>query len=64
MEEELEEWICPECVEKRDIPLNWNESSKLGICPACGEYRRLCKKEAINELDGHESEIDQDRALA
>ena len=44
----MEEWICPECMEKYEIGQEGHDE-QLGICPMCHEYRNLVKAEPLKE---------------
>ena len=45
----MEEWICPECLEKYEIGESHEHKCKMGICPMCREYRNLVKAEPLKE---------------
>ena len=62
MEEETEQWFCPECMDKYEIEENHEHECKLGLCPMCLEYRNLVKAEPLKE-SGEAPELEKQEGI-
>ena len=58
----MENWICPECLEKYEIEEQSGGGHKMGICPMCKEYRHLVKAEPLKE-SGTEPDLDNEEVI-